>query len=325
MKYLFFDIECANCFNGKGKICSFGYCVTDEDFNIIQSEDIVINPKDKFNLGTPQKEIIKLAYSKEEFFAAPDFSYFYQKIRDLLTQEDILLFGHAVFNDIMFLKSEFVRYKLEEFDIKAYDTQALFKQIKNDQKVSGLDRLCVLYNIEIENLHRSDCDAIYTMKLLQSMCNERRESVQELLTEFPNSYVELKNGSITKSFESLSNSKKLQNLSINYTEKKGISVLRGQRYSFDNEIEDDYDLAKIYVKIMAEERAACTAKVNNAQFYVYRNLESAKSLKAKKILNRVSQTGKVQRRIVFVSEEKFRTHFNIDDETIKKYIEEEKK
>ena len=80
MKYLFFDIECANCFNGKGKICSFGYCVTDEDFNIIQSEDIVINPKDKFNLGTPQKEIIKLAYSKEEFFAAPDFSYFYKKV-----------------------------------------------------------------------------------------------------------------------------------------------------------------------------------------------------------------------------------------------------
>ena len=82
---------------------------------------------------------------------------------------------------------------------------------------------------------------------------------------------------------------------------------------------------KIYVKIMAEGRAACTAKVNNAQFYVYRNLESAKSLKAKKILNRVSQTGKVQRRIVFVSEEKFRAHFKIDAETIKKYIEEEKK
>ena len=30
MKYVFFDIECANCFQGNGKICSFGYVITDE-------------------------------------------------------------------------------------------------------------------------------------------------------------------------------------------------------------------------------------------------------------------------------------------------------
>ena len=35
MKYLFFDIECANCFGGKAKIYSFGYLVTDEQFNKI--------------------------------------------------------------------------------------------------------------------------------------------------------------------------------------------------------------------------------------------------------------------------------------------------
>ena len=42
MKYLFFDIECANCFEGKGKICEFGYVLTDEAFNEIESKEIII-------------------------------------------------------------------------------------------------------------------------------------------------------------------------------------------------------------------------------------------------------------------------------------------
>ena len=34
-KYLFFDIECANCYNNCAKLFSLGYVVTDENFNII--------------------------------------------------------------------------------------------------------------------------------------------------------------------------------------------------------------------------------------------------------------------------------------------------
>ena len=46
MKYLFFDIECANCFDRKGKIFSFGYVLTDEKFNVIEPrEDILVSPK----------------------------------------------------------------------------------------------------------------------------------------------------------------------------------------------------------------------------------------------------------------------------------------
>ena len=35
MKYLFFDIECANRLN---KICEFGYVLTDENFNILKKD-----------------------------------------------------------------------------------------------------------------------------------------------------------------------------------------------------------------------------------------------------------------------------------------------
>lgn len=40
MKYLFFDIECSNCFGGKNKICEIGYVLTDENFNILLTNDI---------------------------------------------------------------------------------------------------------------------------------------------------------------------------------------------------------------------------------------------------------------------------------------------
>ena len=37
MKYLFFDVECANVHHGS-KMCSFGYVLTDENLNIIESK-----------------------------------------------------------------------------------------------------------------------------------------------------------------------------------------------------------------------------------------------------------------------------------------------
>ena len=51
MKYVFFDIECSNSFVESSKICSFGYVLTDEKFNIIKKEDIFINPSGKFKLS----------------------------------------------------------------------------------------------------------------------------------------------------------------------------------------------------------------------------------------------------------------------------------
>ena len=43
MKYLFFDIECANCYQNCAKIFSLGYVVTDENFNILHDkEDVLI-------------------------------------------------------------------------------------------------------------------------------------------------------------------------------------------------------------------------------------------------------------------------------------------
>ena len=38
MKYVFFDIECACVYKNVAKICVFGYCVADEQFNILEKQ-----------------------------------------------------------------------------------------------------------------------------------------------------------------------------------------------------------------------------------------------------------------------------------------------
>ena len=43
MKYLFLDLEMANSKNG-GKICEFGYVLTNEKFEILKEENLIINP-----------------------------------------------------------------------------------------------------------------------------------------------------------------------------------------------------------------------------------------------------------------------------------------
>ena len=80
MKYLFFDIECANCNDRRGKIYSFGYIIADEGLNVIEDEkDIVMNPDvDKWDWYV-LKNI--LAYSKKEVERKSKFNKHYNKIK----------------------------------------------------------------------------------------------------------------------------------------------------------------------------------------------------------------------------------------------------
>ena len=55
MNILFFDLECANCFMGIGKICEFGVVLVDGNFNLIQKYCFCMSPgngkSNKFDKG----------------------------------------------------------------------------------------------------------------------------------------------------------------------------------------------------------------------------------------------------------------------------------
>ena len=296
MNYLFFDIECANCFQGKGKICSFGYCLVDNNFNIIELKDIIINPKSIFSLGPKNGEpSIQLAYKEEEFLKAPDFGYFYPEIKKLLEEKDQIVFGHAVYNDISFLQSECLRYNRKSFEFRAYDTQMLYRLLKGEKENSSLSKLCSKYNIEIEHIHESDYDALMTMKVLKAICEEYSLNVLDLLEKCPDTYAEIKDGiaslhynvPISKRRYVLNYSKKIIVL-----ENKINKHILGKFFYFSKRfIEENEKIALAYVKELKEQGGEYSQKLGKVDFFVTNCIKNEDEEMLDKI-NKISKKNK---------------------------------
>ena len=113
MKYLFFDIECSVVSKKAAKICAFGYCLTDEKFNILEKEDLLINPQGGFHL-TDRKgtQGLVLPYEYGSFKKYPTFKERAEKIYALLQDTDTLVAGHATMNDVKYLNLESHRFSL---------------------------------------------------------------------------------------------------------------------------------------------------------------------------------------------------------------------
>lgn len=103
MEYIFFDIECANSYAGKAKICSFGYVVTDKFFNIKKRKDIIVNPESTFDKLALLRMGTELPYPQERYLAAGNFRKAYDEIKNLLTRKDVIIVGHGTHNDAEFI------------------------------------------------------------------------------------------------------------------------------------------------------------------------------------------------------------------------------
>ena len=141
MNYCFFDIECANCYGGKGKICSFGYVLTDENLNVIEKKDIIINPRASFNLGPD----LKLAYSKSEFRQAAPFPDYYDEIGALLEYPEYVVLGYSIENDCNFLRADCQRYNLPCFDFPFYDVQCMIMQMFDLNNMPSLSKALSIF------------------------------------------------------------------------------------------------------------------------------------------------------------------------------------
>lgn len=184
MKYLFFDIECANCYQNCAKIFSLGYVVTDENFNILHDkEDVLINPRDRFDWYVAKK---MMAYPREIFKDMPPFPDFYDRFREMFEDEDTMVVGYAVTNDVHFLHDDCKRYGLTPYTYKFYDVQQLYaRQPVNNTAKNLEDSLLSWCNIEPENLHRSDEDAYNTMLIMKAIAEYHGTNLPGLMEMFP--------------------------------------------------------------------------------------------------------------------------------------------
>lgn len=184
MKYLFFDIECANCYNNCAKIFSLGYCITDENFNILHDkEDVLINPRDRFDWYVAKK---MMAYPRSIFADKPAFPEFYEFFKAMFEDPDTVVIGYAVTNDVHFLQDDCKRYDLTPFTYRFYDVQQIYaRQPENNTAKNLEDSLLSWCGIEPENLHRSDEDAYNTMLILKAIAAYHGKNLPELLEMYP--------------------------------------------------------------------------------------------------------------------------------------------
>lgn len=195
MKYLFFDIECANCYNNCAKIFSLGYLVTDEKFRILHDkEDVLINPRDRFDWYVAKK---MMAYPKSIFADKPPFPEFYDTFRELFEDPDTIVIGYAVTNDVHFLQDDCRRYGLAPFNYRFYDVQQIYaRQPENNTAKNLEDSLLSWCGIEAENLHRSDEDAYNTMRILKAIAEYHGTDLAGILAQYPDCAGETRDGNM---------------------------------------------------------------------------------------------------------------------------------
>lgn len=194
MKFLFFDIECANCFNAEPKVCEFGYVLTDENFTVLKKRDIPMSPGKGKGTSFDMK-IRKFdpnfdwAYDISYYYSCPEFPTYYERIASLLKREDTLVFGFSVFNDVTYLDSAISIYGLERFDYRVNDIQKLASCLlkkKASFNLEGLfSSLCGKRELIRLQPHLSRDDAYMSMRILQTLCQKENLSPKELFQKYP--------------------------------------------------------------------------------------------------------------------------------------------
>lgn len=180
MNYMYFDIECCD----GNHICSFGYVVVNDKFEVLDKKDILINPQMPFRLGRENFDpYISLAYKEKEFRRNPNFKARYDLIKQLLTKPNQIILGHSAASDLNFLDIAYTRYGKKRVDIDVYDTQKIYADNFAPGKCPSLDNILKDLNIDMGELvaHKSCDDAELTMLAVKEMCLRQNVSVGELL------------------------------------------------------------------------------------------------------------------------------------------------
>ncbi len=198
MQYLFFDIECSVVSKKAAKICAFGYCLTDEQFHILEKEDILINPQGGFHLTDRKGEQgLVLPYEYASFKKYPTFREKAEEIYALLQGENTLVVGHASMNDVKYLNLESQRFSLPPFRFSFADTQFLYmNKIGDFSRQLGLGTIAQQLGVEFV-AHRAVDDAFATMKVAEAMCKEEGCTLVELLQKYEVTLGKIENYKIT--------------------------------------------------------------------------------------------------------------------------------
>ena len=291
MRYLAFDIECCD---GK-HICEFGYVITDEKFNIIKKSVITINPESEFKLvGRPGGRDLYLFFSEEQYYNSPIFTTYYDDIKNLLEYPEQIVVGHAVGNDADFLRTACKRYNLSPINFQFFDSQKAYSEYSNIQKSVSLENAENEMSLEKpERLHKSDDDALLSLRLVQAMCQHLEIDLAQLMDLCPTACGSSKNhmirytGDSLKEMllalennpESLSNGKKekcIKRFNESISPEGAIikSRLNGKKYCFGRRFEmENIKLALILMQLLKNHDCSYNTKISDNELYIATDAE----------------------------------------------------
>ena len=149
MRYLFIKNIIANTYESKPKICQFGYLLTNELLNPVKEGVIYMNPGVGEDFSDIEKSHVEIDYSENNYkfyHQQRMFRFFYDEIRELLEQDDLLVIGWKTKNEAYSLLKECDRYKMSRFDFSCFDLQQVYKSVYGSnldltiEKVLSLDK-----------------------------------------------------------------------------------------------------------------------------------------------------------------------------------------
>lgn len=178
--YLFFDTECSD----GNHLCSFGYIITDSDFNIREKKDIIINPKAKIYLnGRRPTEHFKLGYEEQQLRSAPTFNIVHKEIKTVLEKDCQIIVGHSARSDLMHLKKACEDNEKHQFKFKTLDTQKIYKDCCHEKNDVALFTIAKDLGInETEDLHTGLSGANDTLKVFVALVKKFNLNVEDLLS-----------------------------------------------------------------------------------------------------------------------------------------------
>ena len=282
MKYLFFDIECSNCFNGIGKMCEYGYVLCDENMLIMKKGDIPMSPgkgrDSRFYLkGRKHEKDLELAYEYDYYYSSPEFPQYFDQIKRLMEDPNTVCFAYSMDNDIPHLHHACTRYKKEPLNYECYDVQKLVAAYLEKKGQMSLHNACkeiVGPNTMVKlHEHLSRDDAEMEKLIFEAICILTKKKPNELLEE--SQFARTNSVEYMNRVKERGRRKRLKtaghelynSLAVPDSELDKPENI-GKRYNISGELKADLNALKVTIELIKHKGGILCNRISKSDFFV---------------------------------------------------------
>lgn len=206
--YTSYDFEYANSRNMTRKISSFGYSLW-KGFEKIDMYETYINPEAKFVHDNEENENVEyIPDNIEEYLAAPTYPQMYDKIKGVLTSNNVLV-GYGNISDAYAVMDSNRRYDMDNYNYSYVDVKDVYsyfartynqfsKKKRKYPEKCGLNTLIKHLNFSEEQVHEACDDSLKCFRALRTIAKLMKYTETDIyqLIELSNALYEVSDGKV---------------------------------------------------------------------------------------------------------------------------------